>query len=132
MTKELSLLDFYRKNEISPVRQEIRDLGQHFQRRQALYRQLGFLPVIIRDRTILEVGRGSGNNSLYRASLKPEQFVFCEPNQQGVKDIRNLFDHYHFWSPDIVQDWLSYISQKNTPTMSLLRSIRTGFLGVFQ
>jgi protein-L-isoaspartate O-methyltransferase len=101
MTKELSLLDFYRKNEISPVRQEIPDLHQHFERREALYRQLGILPAFIRGRTVLEVGPGSGYNSLYTASLKPEQFVLLEPNSQGVNDIHKLFDQYHFWNGNI-------------------------------
>jgi len=98
---ELSLIDFYRKNEISPVRQEIPDLGQHFERRASLYRQLGILPAFLRGRTVLEVGPGSGHNSLYTASLKPEQFVLVEPNPEGVKDIHNLFNQYHFWNANI-------------------------------
>ena len=89
-----SLLDFYRKNEISPVRQKIPDLDQHFERRASLYRQLGILPAYIRGRTVLEVGPGSGYNSLYTASLKPERLVLLEPNPQGVKDIHTLFDQY--------------------------------------
>jgi predicted O-methyltransferase YrrM len=91
----LSLLEFYQKNEISPVRQKIPDLEQHFDRRASLYRQLGILPSYIRDRTVLEVGPGSGHNSLYTASLNPEQLVLLEPNPQGVKEIHNLFDHYN-------------------------------------
>lgn len=101
MTNELSLLDFYRKNEISPVRQEIPDLGQHFERRSSLYRQLGILPAFIRGRTVLEVGPGSGYNSLYTASLKPEQFVLLEPNPQGVNDIHKLFDQYQLLNGNI-------------------------------
>ena len=98
---ELSLLDFYQNNEISPVRQDIRDLSQHFQRRESLYHQLGILPAFIRGRTVLEVGPGSGYNSLYTASLKPERYVLLEPNPQGVKDIHNLFDRYQLWSGNV-------------------------------
>jgi len=98
---ELSLIDFYRKNEISPVRQEIPNLDQHFERRASLYRQLGILPAFLRGRTVLEVGPGSGHNSLYTASLNPEQFVLVEPNPQGVKDIYNLFDQYNIRSSNI-------------------------------
>ncbi len=101
MTKELSLLDFYRKNNISPVRQEIPDLGQHFERRGALYHQLGILPAFIRSRTVLEVGPGSGYNSLYTASLEPERFDLLEPNPQGVRDIHDLFDQCQFWNENI-------------------------------
>ena len=39
-----SLLDFYRRHQISPVRQDIRDLRAHFGRRAALYRHVGILP----------------------------------------------------------------------------------------
>jgi hypothetical protein len=41
MKNKISLLDFHRKNEISPVRHKILDLGQHFEKREALYRELG-------------------------------------------------------------------------------------------
>ena len=64
-----SLLEFYRRHQISPVRQDIRDLGAHFGRRTALYRHLGILPAFLRGRTVLEVGPGSGFNSLHTASL---------------------------------------------------------------
>lgn len=43
-----SHLEFYTKFNISPVRQDISDLSRHFQRREALYRQLGILPRAIR------------------------------------------------------------------------------------
>jgi 2-polyprenyl-3-methyl-5-hydroxy-6-metoxy-1,4-benzoquinol methylase len=98
---ELSLIDFYRKNEFSPVRQEIPDLNHHFERRASLYRNLGILPAFIHGRTVLEVGPGSGHNSLFTASLKPEQFILIEPNPQGVNDIHDLFNQYHLWSAKI-------------------------------
>ena len=89
-----SLLDFYRKHQISPVRQDIRDLAVHFGRRSALYRHLGILPTFVRDKTVLEIGPGSGFNSLYTASLQPLRYVLVEANPRGVDDIRNLFAGY--------------------------------------
>jgi SAM-dependent methyltransferase len=89
-----SLLEFYRRHRISPVRQEIHDLQAHFGRRAALYRQLGILPAFLRGRTALEVGPGSGFNSLYTASLEPSRYVLLEPNPRGVDDIRQLFASY--------------------------------------
>ncbi len=89
-----SLLDFYRRHRISPVRQDIRDLGAHFGRRAALYRHLGILPAFLRGRTVLEIGPGSGFNSLYTASLEPSRFVLVEANPRGVDDIRELFAAY--------------------------------------
>jgi SAM-dependent methyltransferase len=88
-----SLLDFYRRHQISPVRQDIRDLGAHFGRRAALYRHLGILPAFLRGRTVLEIGPGSGFNSVYTASLEPSRYVLVEPNPRGVDDIRALFSN---------------------------------------
>jgi SAM-dependent methyltransferase len=86
-----SLLDFYRRHQISPVRQDIRDLAAHFGRRAALYRHLGILPAFVRGRTVVEIGPGSGFNSIYTASLGPARYVLVEPNPRGVDDIRRLF-----------------------------------------
>jgi SAM-dependent methyltransferase len=89
-----SLLDFYRRHQISPVRQDIRDLGFHFARRAGLYRHLGILPAFLRGRTVLEIGPGSGSNSVYTASLEPSRYVLVEANPRGVEDIHALFAAY--------------------------------------
>src|SRR5919204_7018496 len=96
-----SLLDFYRRHRISPVRQDIRDLGAHFGRRAALYRHLGILPAFLRGRTVVEIGPGSGFNSLYTASLDPARYVLVEPNPRGVDDIRQLFSMYRQFADPI-------------------------------
>jgi len=89
-----SLLAFYRRHRISPVRQDISDLRAHFGRRAALYRHVGILPGFLRGRTALEIGPGSGFNSLYTASLEPSRYVLVEANPRGVDDIRQLFAAY--------------------------------------
>jgi SAM-dependent methyltransferase len=89
-----SLLEFYRRHRISPVRQDIDDLDAHFGRRAALYRHLGILPGFLRDRTVLEVGPGSGFNSVYTASLEPSRYVLIEANPRGVEDTRRLFAQF--------------------------------------
>ena len=89
-----SLLEFYQRHRISPVRQNIQDLQAHFARRAALYRHLGILPAFLRGRTVLEIGPGSGFNSLYTASHEPSRYVLVEANPRGVDDIRQLFADY--------------------------------------
>jgi SAM-dependent methyltransferase len=89
-----SLLDFYRRHGISPVRQDIRNLDAHFARRAALYRHLGLLPTFLLGRTVLEIGPGSGFNSVYTASLRPSRYVLVEGNPRGVADIGDLFSDY--------------------------------------
>src|SRR6266481_6089335 len=89
-----SLLEFYQRHRISPVRQDIQDLQAHFARRAALYRHLGVLPGFLRGRTVLEFGPGSGFNSLYTASLLPSRYLLVEANPRGIDDIRQLFSDY--------------------------------------
>lgn len=89
-----SHLGFYTAHGISPVRQDITDLERHFQRRHALYRQLGIQPTAIAGRKVMEVGPGSGHNALYTAHLVPARYVLVEGNPTGVEHIRALFaDH---------------------------------------
>jgi len=89
-----SLVEFYRQHSISPVRQDLSNMGKHFERREALYWHLGILPAFVRGRTVLEVGPGSGCNSLYTASLNPSRYVLLEGNPKGVEDIARLFAGY--------------------------------------
>jgi len=88
------MIEFYRRHRISPVRQDIRDLGAHFQRRAALYRHLGILPAFLAGRSVLEVGPGSGHNALFTASLAPARYLLVEPNPTAVEHLRELFAGY--------------------------------------
>jgi SAM-dependent methyltransferase len=91
---DTSLVDFYRRYGISPVHQDISDLPRHFARREALYRHLGLLPAFVRGRSVIEVGPGSGFNSLYTATLGPSRYVLVEGNPRGVRDMTALFGQY--------------------------------------
>lgn len=91
---DTSLVDFYRRYGISPVHQDISDLPRHFARRGALYRHLGLLPAFVRGRSVIEVGPGSGFNSLYTATLGPSRYVLVEGNPRGVRDITALFGRF--------------------------------------
>jgi len=86
-----SLIDFYRRHGISPVRQRIPDIEEHFARRAGLYRHLGLLPIFLRGHSVIEIGPGSGFNSLYTAELEPARYVLLEGNPTGVADIEALF-----------------------------------------
>jgi 2-polyprenyl-3-methyl-5-hydroxy-6-metoxy-1,4-benzoquinol methylase len=94
-----SLVEFYRRHEISPVRQDITDLTRHFTRRRSLYRHLGLLEATFEGRRVVEVGPGSGMNSLYTASLRPATYDLVEGNPAGVKDIEALFARFPDLSP---------------------------------
>jgi SAM-dependent methyltransferase len=91
---QTSLVDFYRRHGISPVRQDISNLEMHFTRRSGLYRHLGLLPAFLRGRSVLEIGPGSGFNSLYTATLEPSRYVLLEGNPTGVQHIEELFGEF--------------------------------------
>jgi len=106
-----SHLQFYTKHQISPVRQNISDLGSHFQRREALLRHLGILPQFIEGRKVLEVGPGSGHNAIYIGSLSPSRYLLVEGNPTGIEQMTQLFSQHpvHTAAIEIVhstiEDW---------------------------
>lgn len=90
-SSRVSHLDYYLLHNIAPVRYDLSSLSAHFQRRAALYRTLGIPPLAVRGANVLEVAAGTGQNSLYIASLLPERFTLVEPNPTGVAMIRDLY-----------------------------------------
>lgn len=84
-------LEHYTEHGISPVRQDLSDLHGHHLRRRTLYRTLGLLPSSFKGKRVLEVGPGSGHNSLVVAGWNPSRYVLVEPNPTGVSHIRSLF-----------------------------------------
>jgi SAM-dependent methyltransferase len=87
-------IEFYGKYNLATTRQNISDFQMYFEKRESLYLLLGILPSFFLDRTVLEVGPGSGYNSLYTATLKPSKYVLVEPNKAAVGDIWSLFSKY--------------------------------------
>jgi SAM-dependent methyltransferase len=86
-----SFVEFYDSLKISPVSQDIADLGAHLRRRDALYRTLGIPPRFVRGRRVLEFGPGSGHNSLHTALLEPGEYTLVDANPTGLAALRGLF-----------------------------------------
>ena len=84
-------LEYYIKEGISPVHQDISNLSKHFQIRSSLYRLLGLIPSFFTGKDIIEVGPGSGHNSIYTATLLPRTYELVEPNPLALKDISKIF-----------------------------------------
>lgn len=57
-------LKYYEEKDISPVKQDISDLRLHCRRREKLYRQLGLPFCLFQGKNVLEIGSGSGYNTL--------------------------------------------------------------------
>lgn len=57
---ENNYIEYYGKHDISPVKQDIKDIEVHYNRRKKLYRQCGIPAIAFRNAKILEVGPGGG------------------------------------------------------------------------
>lgn len=64
MSSKNEYLEYYGKYHISPVNQNIDDLKLHYDRRRKLYRQCGLPVIAFKNANVLEVGPGSGYNTL--------------------------------------------------------------------
>ena len=95
MSESNRMVNYYEEHEISPVKQNLGDLDGLIARRSALLSQLCMNQTFFRNRRLIEVGPGSGHNSLYFAALDPSDYTMVEPNSSGVKDIRSNFPIYH-------------------------------------
>lgn len=84
-------LEYYKKNNISPVHYNLRNLKKHFEIRSSLYQLLGVPPKLVYGKDVLEVAPGSGHNSIYTATLMPATYHLVEPNPLGCQDIVNIF-----------------------------------------
>jgi 2-polyprenyl-3-methyl-5-hydroxy-6-metoxy-1,4-benzoquinol methylase len=98
-------LDYYVQHALNPVRYDMSSRTWHFQRRASLYRSLGIHPMTVRNARVLEVAAGSGQNSLYLASLRPRHFTLVEPNPVAIRDIRALYAEPSFaaWRPELFE-----------------------------
>ena len=88
-------IGFYAKHKISPVRQDISDIGKHYSRRDYLYRYLGISPLAVRSRSVIEFGPGSGHNALFTTSLGPSRYVLVDANPTGLEQSKDLLCQYY-------------------------------------
>lgn len=87
-------IEYYGKHNISPVKQDLSDINVHYARREKLYRQLGIPCIAFNGKKVLEVGPGSGYNTLAFF----EWGGICtlvEPNKAGVIEMKKLFADYN-------------------------------------
>lgn len=86
-----AFLEYYGEHHISPVNQEIKDIGIHYERRKKLYRQCGIPTITFKDKEVLEVGPGGGYNTLAFFHWGISHADLIEPNAKGREDMEVLF-----------------------------------------
>lgn len=85
-------IDFYESNKIIPVHQDTKDLQTHFQRRNALYYQMGLIPGWMAGKSVIEFGPGTGDNAMHTSSLSLSRYVLVDGNSESIKEINNRID----------------------------------------
>jgi ubiquinone/menaquinone biosynthesis C-methylase UbiE len=85
--KERAFLDFYDEINKVPVSQGNAGTSQHFTQRTSLYRTLGITPLMVKDRDVLEIGPGSGDNALHIASWQPKAIRFIDGAKASVNSL---------------------------------------------
>ena len=90
-----SFLSCYKTYESVPTRQDITDLNAHFRRRDALYRTLGLVPNNLEEKRILELGPGSGENSIYLASLRPSTYTLVDGTESSIQSLEKIRQKYY-------------------------------------
>lgn len=95
MNIKKSFLSSYKTYESVPTRQDISDLNAHFRRRDALYRTLGIVPAHLEGKHILEFGPGSGENSIYLASLRPASYTLVDGTESSIQSLKNIRQQYY-------------------------------------
>ena len=97
-------LKFYTDHKIAPVKQ-LGDLERILNYRRILYEQLGLHRLAIRGSNVLEVGCGTGENSLFVARQDPTSLTLLEPNPEGYEYVRSLYSKFQgpHVPPEILQ-----------------------------
>lgn len=88
---ENDYLEFYGEHHISPVSQNVSDIKKHYERRKKLYRQCGIPILTFRNAEVLEVGPGSGYNTLAFFQWNCKHVDLVEANPKGIEDMMKSF-----------------------------------------
>ena len=84
-------LAYYTALNISPVKYSISRLSEFIHQRKLLYEFLGCPRAMVRNRHVLEIAAGSGQNSICTSLQAPASLTLVEPNPIAYKDILKVY-----------------------------------------
>ena len=123
----MSLLNYYIERGISPVHYLANDMNEHIERRKSLYDMLGLPGLLLRDKKVLEIAAGSGQNSLYVAAQRPSKYVIVEPNPVALKQIEETYRDFSI--PHTRPEVIPVILENYSPDETFDVVICEGWLG---
>lgn len=93
MTKKNFYIDFYKKNNISPVLNSFKK-NYFFNQRKALYSHLAIDINHIKGKDVIEFGPGNGINSIHTYAYKPKSYTFVDANPKGLSNLKKNLNKY--------------------------------------
>lgn len=95
-----AFIDFYNKENILPVRQNIDD-PRFFETRAFLYSRLGAPFRLLKGMEIIEFGPGGGFNAVATSKYKPSLYYFVEGSNVGLEKLKYFIDNKRICADDV-------------------------------
>ncbi len=83
-----AFIDYYNKNKIIPVSQDLTDLDAFIFRRNYLYQTLGLPLARIKNLNVIEFGPGGGYNAVATSRFGPDRYVFVDATAASIAELR--------------------------------------------
>lgn len=93
MTIKRPYLDFYKEMGSELVSRVVVDQEEFFRTRSALYMLLGIIPEFVKGKRVLELGPGTGHNSIHTACLSPKEYVLVDGGGEILDAARERLSH---------------------------------------
>ena len=87
-------IDFYRSRDIIPTTEAIPDWLAYARQRDRLLRRLGVPPSSIKDRSILELGVGTGQKARHLLGHSPSLYVAVDANPKSISTAWSQLEEY--------------------------------------
>jgi hypothetical protein len=82
-------IDFYSKENILPVKQNIKNFKAFYSKRNYLYKTLGIPLSLLKKKNIIEFGPGGGFNATATSNYKPNLYTFVDANKESINLIKS-------------------------------------------
>ena len=97
----LAFIDYYNKNNVIPVSQNLSNLSEFIFKRNHLYMTLGFPLSRLRGLKILEVGPGGGYNAIATSFYSPSLYTFVDASTASLSQLQARYDQGLFNAEEV-------------------------------